>query len=91
MSVKQKEQPCPSEEGSRCTLPGLHERAHLCPFRAKLLLLGFSPATETLKAAFSLWLLAETQWGVSRWVPKLCRVNPRESITPSASQNHRTC
>lgn len=63
--------------------PGIVLRAHPCPFRAKLLLLGFSPATETLKATFSLWLLAETQMYMSKWAAGLQRVDPRESITPS--------
>lgn len=40
--------------------------AHPLPFRAKLVLLGFFPATERFKPIFSLWLLAKTQVCVSK-------------------------
>lgn len=53
-------------------------RAHPFPFRAKLVLLGFFPATKRFKSIFSLWLLAKTQGCVSKLTPKLCRTDPGE-------------
>lgn len=99
--VGQRDQACPAELAVTATQekvnaapswsPGIMLQAHPYPFWAKLLHLGFSPATETFKAMFSLCLLAETQGCVSKWAPKLRRVEPGESSTPSASQNHRIC